>query len=59
MEQSKILTPSIAKNASFTLDLSDYYYFVGSGGGGGGGYGILLNEDSRNCIRIYFRIAQL
>jgi len=43
MEQKKILTPSIAKSASFTLDPTDFYYFVGSGGGGGGGYGITLN----------------
>ena len=45
MEQMKILTPSIANQASFTLDISDYYYFVGSGGGGGGGYGITLSQD--------------
>ncbi len=38
MEQEKILTPSIAKRASFTHDLDDFYYFIGSGGGGGGGY---------------------
>jgi hypothetical protein len=42
MEQTKILTPSIANRASFTFDESDFYYFVGSGGGGGGGYGITL-----------------
>jgi len=46
MEQSKILTPSIAKNASFTFDETDFYYFVGSGGGGGGGYGILLSDET-------------
>ncbi|MFH1788120.1 MAG: N-6 DNA methylase, partial [Candidatus Altiarchaeota archaeon] len=34
MEQTKILTPSIASSVSFTLDKNDYYYFVGSGGGG-------------------------
>jgi hypothetical protein len=45
MEQKKILTPSIAKFASFTLDEEDFYYFVGSGGGGGGGYGITLKAD--------------
>ena len=45
MEQKKILTPSIANQASFVLDLSDLYYFVGSGGGGGGGYGITLKPD--------------
>lgn len=47
MEQKKILTPSIAKSASFTLDSTDFYYFVGSGGGGGGGYGITLKPDER------------
>lgn len=41
----KILTPSIARNASFTCDMNGEYYFVGSGGGGGGGYGIVLKED--------------
>ena len=45
MEQKKILTPSIARRASFTLDLSEFYYFLGSGGGGGGGYGITLHEN--------------
>jgi hypothetical protein len=45
MEQAKILTPSIASKASFTLDANDYYYFVGSGGGGGGGYGITLKDN--------------
>jgi hypothetical protein len=45
MEQKKILTPSIAKSASFTLDSTDFYYFVGSGGGGGGGYGVTLKPD--------------
>lgn len=44
MEQTKILTPSIANRASFTLDKDNYYYFVGSGGGGGGGYGVTLKE---------------
>jgi hypothetical protein len=47
MEQKKILTPSIAKSASFTLDSRDFYYFVGSGGGGGGGYGITLKPDEQ------------
>jgi type I restriction-modification system DNA methylase subunit len=47
MEQKKILTPSIAKIASYTLDLSDYFYFIGSGGGGGGGYGITLKINER------------
>jgi hypothetical protein len=47
MEQKKILTPSIAKSASFTLDSTDFYYFVGSGGGGGGGYGITLKPDEK------------
>ena len=45
MEQTKIMTPSIASKASFTLDTNDYYYFVGSGGGGGGGYGITLKDN--------------
>jgi hypothetical protein len=45
MEQKKILTPSIACFASFTLDSTDFYYFVGSGGGGGGGYGITLKQN--------------
>jgi type I restriction-modification system DNA methylase subunit len=47
MEKRKILTPSIASSASFTLDECGSYYFVGSGGGGGGGYGITIqpNED--------------
>lgn len=47
MEQKKILTPSIAHTASFTLDSTDYYYFVGSGGGGGGGYGITLKPEEK------------
>jgi hypothetical protein len=47
MEQKKILTPSIAKSASFTFDAADYYYFVGSGGGGGGGYGITLKAEEK------------
>jgi hypothetical protein len=46
MEQKKLLTPSIAQSASFTLDTDDFYYFVGSGGGGGGGYGITLESDA-------------
>ncbi len=45
MEQMKIMTPSIANSASFTIDKTGVYYFVGSGGGGGGGYGITLKED--------------
>ncbi|MBM4056366.1 MAG: hypothetical protein FJ264_17175, partial [Planctomycetes bacterium] len=44
-EIPKLLTPSIAKQASFTYDENGEYYFVGSGGGGGGGYGIILKED--------------
>ena len=40
----KILTPSIATRASFTLDNEGTLYFVGSGGGGGGGYGIILED---------------
>jgi hypothetical protein len=45
MEQRKILTPSIANRASFTIDEEGEYYFVGSGGGGGGGYGITLKPN--------------
>ncbi len=45
MEQAKIMTPSIANKASFTLDTEGLFYFVGSGGGGGGGYGITLKND--------------
>ncbi|MDD3642861.1 MAG: TaqI-like C-terminal specificity domain-containing protein [Candidatus Krumholzibacteria bacterium] len=45
MEQRKILTPSIAQEASYTLDNEGIYYFLGSGGGGGGGYGITLKTD--------------
>lgn len=44
-ETPKLLTPSIAKQASFAYDEKGEYYFVGSGGGGGGGYGIILKED--------------
>ncbi len=44
-ETPKLLTPSIAKQASFSYDEKGEYYFVGSGGGGGGGYGIILKED--------------
>jgi type I restriction-modification system DNA methylase subunit len=51
MEQEKILTPSIAKTASFTHDLDDFYYFIGSGGGGGGGYGITLKPDTKESYR--------
>jgi adenine-specific DNA-methyltransferase len=45
METIKILTPSIAPFASYTLDIEGRFYFVGSGGGGGGGYGITLRPD--------------
>ena len=41
----KLLTPSIAKQASFVFDKNGEYYFVGSGGGGGGGYGIIIKES--------------
>ena len=44
MDQKKILTPSIAKEASFTFDSGGNLYFVGSGGGGGG-YGITIKRD--------------
>jgi SAM-dependent methyltransferase len=47
MEQKKLLTPSIASRASFSLDTNDLYYFVGSGGGGGGGYGITLRSEEQ------------
>lgn len=40
--EKKILTPSIAKKASFVYDNVGDYYFVGSGGGGGGGYGLSI-----------------
>ena len=43
--KSKILTPSIAAQASFVFDKDGEYYFVGSGGGGGGGYGIIISND--------------
>ena len=41
----KLLTPSIANQASFVFDKNGEYYFVGSGGGGGGGYGIIIKES--------------
>jgi len=41
----KILTPSIAAQASFVYDKNGEYYFVGSGGGGGGGYGIIIKDN--------------
>ena len=41
----KLLTPSIANQASFVFDKNGEYYFVGSGGGGGGGYGIIVKES--------------
>ena len=46
MEQQKLMTPSIASSAAFTLDAQQRYYFVGSGGGGGGGYGVTLRDDA-------------
>ncbi|NQT25597.1 Eco57I restriction-modification methylase domain-containing protein [candidate division KSB1 bacterium] len=42
MEQLKIMTPSIAIRASFSIDEKKDLFFVGSGGGGGGGYGIIV-----------------
>lgn len=51
MEQEKILTPSIAKRASFTHDLDNFYFFIGSGGGGGGGYGITLKPETKESYR--------
>jgi hypothetical protein len=57
MEQPKILTPSIAASASFTLDRAENYYFVGSGGGGGGGYGITIKP---NCnLKMEYVLALL
>jgi len=53
MEQEKILTPSIAKRTSFTLDLTSKFYFVGSGGGGGGGYGITLKDKYSSLTNSY------
>lgn len=50
MEFRKILTPSIAKMASFTFDDTGKYFFLGSGGGGGGGYGITLKTG---CFHDY------
>ncbi|MDP2936158.1 MAG: N-6 DNA methylase, partial [Dehalococcoidia bacterium] len=44
-DRPKILTPSIARNASYSYDSQGKYYFVGSGGGGGGGYGIALKPQ--------------
>jgi methylase of polypeptide subunit release factors len=57
MEQPKILTPSIAASACFTLDQTDFYYFMGSGGGGGGGYGITLLRESK--LRLKYVLALL
>jgi len=51
MEQPKLLTPSIASSACFTLDEADFYYFMGSGGGGGGGYGITLRQDCKLSLK--------
>ncbi|MBI5000851.1 MAG: N-6 DNA methylase [Euryarchaeota archaeon] len=45
--KKKILTPSIALSASYTLDQYGQLYFVGSGGGGGGGYGIILADECK------------
>ncbi len=44
-DRPKIMTPSIAKKASFTFDKNGEFYFVGSGGGGGGGYGVVLKKE--------------
>ena len=48
MEQSKILTPSIAASPCFTLDDGDHFYFMGSGGGG---YGITLRQDNKFTLK--------
>ncbi len=44
MACDKILTPSLAKEASYVIDRNGHY-FVGSGGGGGGGYGLTLKSS--------------
>ena len=59
MDQKKILTPSIAKSASFTLDASDFYYFVGSGRRRRGGYGITLKPEKQTAYEIYLRFIKL
>jgi type I restriction-modification system DNA methylase subunit len=51
-ERSKLLTPSIAQQASFSYDAEGQYYFVGSGGGGGGGYGITLKEGNLSPLYV-------
>lgn len=51
MEQPKLLTPSIAASACFTLDQKGAYYFVGSGGGGGGGYGITVRPEANLSLQ--------
>ena len=56
MSQVKLLTPSIASAASFTLDREDHF-FVGSGGGGGGGYGITI--DKRASIEYPYLLGLL
>jgi len=48
----KLLTPSIANRASFSVDVIGEYYFVGSGGGGGGGYGILLKPSDHSPLYV-------
>jgi hypothetical protein len=40
LEQAKLLTPSIARHASFSFDGFGHHYLAG----GGGGYGIVLKE---------------
>jgi hypothetical protein len=45
MPVHKVLVPSIAVKAEYSLDLGGEYYFAGSGGGGGGGYAILPKID--------------
>ncbi len=47
----RLLTPSIAANASFAADLGGAYHFVGSGGGGGGGYGLNLHRGAEIDLR--------
>lgn len=43
--ESRIITPAIARTASFCMDRGGSCFFVGSGGGGGGGYGLALKPQ--------------
>ncbi|MFA5269942.1 MAG: Eco57I restriction-modification methylase domain-containing protein, partial [Methanoregula sp.] len=55
--KTKILCPSIAQKATFSLDANGEFYFVGSGGGGGGGYGIILKPEEK--ISYYYLLGLL